>query len=92
MQRWPAMKTTLAGLARFEGNLRRRDAVLQAISKARAQPYLEAMPAMGAATKAEARAWLQSIIDRAEGIWKAEPEEVAKAHRQQAQSESKRKL
>ena len=71
MTRWPGMKERLQGLAKFEGDAGHMDAVLAAISKVKGQAYLEAIPELAPGVKANARAWLKSIVDRAEGMWKA---------------------
>lgn len=70
-QRWPAMKAALAERTRFEGDSKSRDSFVEKVAQIKGLDYLEAIPAMDDKSKKIARAWLQSIVDRAEGIWKA---------------------
>lgn len=70
---WKKIKDEILRLAEFEGDVPQRDFFLAELAKVLPlQKYLEAMPALTANGKDGAFAWLQSIVDRAAGIWKAD--------------------
>jgi UDP-N-acetylglucosamine/UDP-N-acetylgalactosamine diphosphorylase len=77
--RWPEMKDELSKFSRLEGDAAKRDSFLAVITKEKNKSYLETIPALDDRVKANACAWLQSIVDRAAGIWESESMEEAKA-------------
>jgi len=69
---WQRMQEDILQLATFEGNASEKDKFLAAIAGVETGTYLEAVAALSSKGKANAVAWLQSIVDRAAGIWKTD--------------------
>jgi len=68
---WEEMKEKILRLAEFDGDASRKDPFLAELAGGQGrQKYLEAMPSLTAKAKSCASGWLQSIVDRASGIWK----------------------
>ena len=64
---WPRIERELRGEPREDAAARRR--FVERLPWA-GMPYIEAVRALDAAARAEGRAWLQSIVDFAENLWK----------------------
>ncbi len=64
---WPGIEQALADAARFEGDVRRRNAFLAAMPAA--GDYLDAIRGLPPAARAEGTAWLQGIVTAASCLW-----------------------
>lgn len=70
IDRWPGIRERLDALSRAEGDIRQRDRFLQEMLQPAARAgYRETLAALSPAAKTAGTAWLQSIVDRAAGLW-----------------------
>jgi len=79
---WAKINDDLSQTAGFEGDTAKRDSFLTEASKRHGQQsYLETIAGLSPKSKTNAAEWLQSIVDRATGIWKTDKQEKSVSHR-----------
>ena len=70
IERWPIMQERLAGLDNMEGDIARRDHLLQALSMVPARTdYLNAIKNLNPAARSAGAAWLESIVNASAALW-----------------------
>jgi UDP-N-acetylglucosamine/UDP-N-acetylgalactosamine diphosphorylase len=72
-ERWKKIESELLQISTYEGDTAERDSLLKALSAGGGKnKYLESIQSLTAESRLCATSWLQSIVDRMAGIWKAE--------------------